>query len=332
MPASPTAEEKRALCEIVIQYVAKGPVERPVVQFLFKCSIEAGNNPKHISEGHVLEGCPEGPRTEGAIRSMVSRLRTDLANFFSQHPVGRQQRLKVEIPSGGYALQFDFNNPPPMAGDLIKSFWAPYYASDRPIRIYYPDLVSADSHYVPTGIVQAMVSLTECFQRSPRVPVTASPIKPTDSFPNQDEDIIVLGNVTTMPHISHLEAGLPMRSATGSINFPTHPKKTYADTKPSLQPGASLTNWALLTRTARLVQGRLATVISAHNGRAIEAVAAFLTRQRELETLAKLFSPEPFSDKLQVLFEVSLLVTAGDVDVHHLVPAQALDLRFTTSE
>jgi hypothetical protein len=365
MPVYPTPEEKSALCEVVVQFVARGPIERPVVQFLFRESIRMNDEPTHISEGHILEGCKDGPSTEGALRALLTRLRKDLADFFSGHSIGRQQRYRVVIPLREYALSFEINDPPPMSGDLVKSFWAPYYTSDRPTRIFYPEpqffadakethlyhpdattAVQAKNHFshlnvkgelaqdfpfVPSGIVQAMATIFECLQRPPRAPVTAIPIRPAVPFPEQDEDIVVLGTFATMPHLSGLEAGCPLHTGSSGILSRQAQGKTRSfkdNCAPPQTPSDALVSvWALLTRNFRRYQGRVVTTLSANTSRAVEALAAFLTRQQELHSLAQSFESDyHFPDRFQVLFEISLFYPEAEPHVHHIAPKLAIDL------
>jgi hypothetical protein len=336
MAESPAAEEQRALCQIIVQFVATGPRERPAVEFVISRSIASNGTLKHISEQEILDDCRDGPETEGAVRSLFTRLRKDLAEFFAQHPVGRKQKHKLVFPRGTYAPRFEINDPPPMPGDLVKSFWSPYYASDKPIRVIYPEVSAAAEHgtaanVVPSGVVRALISLFDCFQRSPRVPVTAAPLGPGMPFPEQDEDIIVLGTPATMPHVSALEASCPIR--TGADEVVVKPvdggPEAYSDCARKSDAGGDNVHavWTVLTRKPRRYQGRVMTLLAANNGTAIDAVASFLTRQRELDLLAqKLGMEHSFPDRFQALFEVVMVEGWPEPTVEQILPRRVFDL------
>ena len=334
----PKAEEQRALCEMIVQYVATGPRERPVMEFVISRSIQENGTLKHISEQEIIDDCRGGPETEGAVRSLFTRLRKEVAEFFALHPIGRKQKYKVEFPRGTYAPRFEPNSPPPMPGDLVKSFWSPYYASDKPVRVIYPEISfdavagqNAPPDGVPSAIVRALISMFECFQRSPRVPVTASPIRPGMPFPDQDEDVIVLGAPAIMPHLAALEASCPIRSGVGEVIVkPVDGNaETYSDSVQNSDPsmGNIRTVWAVLTRKPRRYQGRVMTVLAASDGIAIQAAASFLTRQQELDLLARKLNIEhAFPDRFQALFEVKAVPGQPEPTVDEILLRRVFNL------
>jgi hypothetical protein len=362
MPVQLGAEEQRSLCQIIVDHVVSGPRERPVIEYLFQCSIDAKGKTRHISEVEVAEHVWGNVESHGAARTVITRLRRKLEEFFAHDPVGRRQGKKVLIPQRTYFLAFAENSPPPMPSDLVKSFWSPYYSSDQPVRFFYPEpeffVDSRSTHFhnpdanhadgskyfsylglkqkpaahfgfVPSGIVQAMVFLFECFQRPPRAPATASPLRPSVPLPQEDEDIIVLGTPSTLPHLAELEASSPLRTGKNEVTFkqPGQKSQTYCDGPLKKGDEDLLVAWAVLTRRAHRYQGRTITVLAASNGRAVEALASFLTRQPELETLAKAFATgSSFPDRFQVLFEVQMLRTSAEPRVDQVRPEKVLNL------
>lgn len=361
MPIHPSAEQKIALSEVVLKYAITGPVERPVMAFLFEESIRTGDKPQHISDMHIHERFPK--IAQDSVRTLISRIRKDLEQFFSEHPYGRQERYKVVIENREYALAYDVNDPPPMTREYVRSFWAPYYnTSTNPVRILYPEppfltdakfayhyhsaaALSPTDHlgianskeklqlqypFVPSGVVRAVAILLHDLQLSPGAKAIAEAMRPTNELLNQDQDIILLGSPIDLPQISQCEIECPMRSTQDSITYPTDDGEIESSTDDQYDAKKKtdlITYWGLVTRNSRLVKGRYATTVSARNGRVIEAIATYLTRENEVKVIAGLLDIcNTFPDRFQVLFQASLLNAPGEPKVHNLKPVRAVDL------
>ena len=331
MAEYPTEQERKALCEILLTHVAsKGIVEKALIEYLFACSIAAGAEEKHISETHVLLECKGGPSTETAVRAAMSRLRANCEYFFAYHHVGRQQTYKVVFEKKEYLPQYEFNHPPPIAGDLVKSFWGPYYMSDRVIRIFYPELFhdTAGLSFTPTAIVQAMTILFETLQKSPKTKFTATALKPTEPIPNQDEDIVVIGTPATMPQLLQMEIGCPLKSEPHNVSSSSAATIPVQDEQSNdkLTINHRLEATALISRTWRLFRGRVATTISATSYAAFPALASFLTQQNDLKILTQLLALEVFPERFQVPFRLSMLNIAGREVIHQITPVSVIRL------
>src|SRR5690349_3762928 len=96
-PIDITPDQKKALSEAITEHAVTGDVAKPVIEFLFKESLRMGDKPKgpsdNISEHHIIQAVTKcHGSNEGAIRTLISRMRKQLADFFAHHPIGRQQR------------------------------------------------------------------------------------------------------------------------------------------------------------------------------------------------------------------------------------------------
>lgn len=335
------ADSLPVMLDLLVEHVARGERERPTLEYLFKVASEdlGKKEPRHIGEADLALHVWGSVAKADAARSLISRLRKDLVEFFSKHSVGRKQKIKVTIGSREYALRFDLNNPPEMAQDRVREFWSPYFLSDHPTRLYYPEpLFFQDSHktkfhnpevsaadlkrfsylgiketlshnfsFVSSGSVRAMFSLFDCFYG--KNSIIASALRPTvKALPEADEDIIVIGTRSSLPLITTLEASLPLKSdAETLLKECGGGEEGEATVSKKQSPSGAQMHWGLCTRRPHRFRGRSLTIFSGTHDHAVAATISYMTRQVDLKDLAYRFRPENFfPDYLQVLFRVNI--------------------------
>jgi hypothetical protein len=339
-----------AICELLVEKVATGPKEQPTLQFLFKKAIESledNKEPENIGDYDLaMEVWGDAGKT-GAVRVLIGRLRKGLDDFYSEND-GRKESIRVRIGPPGYALLFERNRVPPMAGDRVRELWAPYLKSNRPVRLLYsPPLFLQDGHqtnfhnstinsenfealaylgitekltptfeFIPAGIVQTISLFHKNFQDND-TPLVVGPLRSTmNAFPGDDEDVILIGGPPANQTIKLIESSLPIKSGlegssysyTGEDGTDRHVTCTNEPTGDGIY-----THWALFTRTKHRYKGRMTTLISGTHDRAIEAAASFMTRQDELKDLISYFQPRIYFEKyFQVLFKVHVAMLSGE--------------------
>lgn len=350
MPTAIGREDQRKLKRVVVGYFSNSPRAVAVLSYLFDRSITATDSVPNVSESELITECHEGPRTEGAVRSLMSRVRDDLSHFFEEEAEGRKQRWKVVIPQRDYALAFDHNRPIPRSGSggLLRAFWTPYVMSSKPIHVLYSEpqffldslhtylhnvnATTADelelvgqyksvligikpiSGFVAAGVVQALIQIFEFFQ-SVGTPVTASPLRPNMEMPETDHDLIVLASAgTARSVIARLQYSLPKPLLPDTLAAePSVNSQSSSRMGAQESPTDGVPNFAVLTRRPHRMLGRSITVISAQHARAVEAVAWLVTKERELQKLAERF-PESgvFPDFFQATVAVPILRTEAE--------------------
>lgn len=347
MPISPKADHLPRLCETFISHGSPSPLERNAIEYLFRTEME--NLKKQPKERVRLSDMDLATKLHGdagsgqAARTLITRLRTRLKEFYADNPIGRKERFSVIVDlNDGYSLSFPLNDPPPMADQFVSDFWAPYTQSDRPVRLYYPEpAFFRDSHstmfhnlladprnpkeslsylgieemsqnfsFVSSGLVKSILVFFDLFQRR-GVPLLASPLRASATFPEADEDIIIIGNHRTIPLIATLEEVQPLKDKTEkdipSVIAPST-ETSADDPKGAINTAKKPDHWALLTRRAHRFHGRLITLLSGNHDSSIEGGAGYVTRQLELKSLIQHFQPENyFPSHLQVLFEVTIV-------------------------
>jgi hypothetical protein len=342
-----SSEEKMVMRDLLAEWVAHGPREGATLQYLFNRSIDEVDlklEPKHIGDAVLADEVWNDINQDGAVRSLITRLRQNLQEFFSLHPIGRKQKYKVEIPKKSYGLVFSRNEPPSMPGSLVKDFWAPYFTSEKPVRLLYPEpLFLRDSRstvfrnsqaaydnaipalsylnidekdlsphwgYVPSGLVLAMSSLFDCFQRN-RTPLQCTPLAPGSKFSEIDEDLIVIGTMASMPYIRNLLAGFPVEITANSVVWKTdggNETVFNVEDQSIATRSKPQKHWAVLTRRPSQFRGRLTTILSGTHDLAVKAATDFLTRQKELADLVKYVSDSgTFPENFQAVFECSIV-------------------------
>ena len=364
MLATISKEDQRKLKKAVLREFSNSPKAAAVLEYLFDLAISLAGPVPYVSESQLIEECPNGPRTEGAVRSLMSRIRDDLAYFFEEEAEGRKQHWKITIQLGDYAPTFEPNQPSPKSNSkgALTSFWTYYLMSSSPIVIYYTepqffrdefgtyfhnanissphakDFISElhlpmrdtrpNTGFVPSGIVQALVQLFEYFHQS-GAPVTACPLHPAMDLPESDHDIIVLAtNGTGRSVLARLEASLPhnLLPDNSSPNDLLKGRRSRK-TKPTNLQSESTINYAVLTRRPHRVKGRSITVLSAQNGRAVEALAWLVTKDIDLRDVSAKFGEYGvFPDYFQIRITVPLLNSEAEPYIDPILVEDAIRL------
>lgn len=344
---TPSAEQRARLREVILAHMAT-PATRPIIEALF-----ANDDAVPARAADLVQLFPKPRPTEGAIRRRVSDLRKRLEQFFDENAHAFPIRVYIEK----FRLRFEQNAVESRA-DFRTEFWSHYFASDKPVRILYPEpeffidehptyfrnpaAIATDVRqafeyldvaggaekleraysFVPSGIVRAMLFLVEMFQERP-VRVHATPVWPFSSENHDpDADLIVLGTPTTSPITNTLEERMPARTTPEGIEIGGMLK--YRDAN---QEDTTGEKWGLVTRRAHRFRGRLITVISAKHGRTIQAITEFLTRRDDMEKLAQhVRSSGESPHKLQTVFRVDMSKGAGEPRIEAVEPVEILQI------
>jgi hypothetical protein len=329
---TPSAEERARLHEAILVHVAKTQRDRTILEDLFA---------HHDVEGRRaadLVALFARPRpSEAVIRAHISRLNKRIRRFFKGK--GRIFVQHVEIDE--YRLRFPRNVEAETPEHFRTEFWSHYFSSDKPVRVLYPepeffiderltyfrnpasiesDVSEAFGYlnaagnleraysFVPSGIVRALLYLSEMFQEQ-HVPVHATPVWPfTPGNHDPEGDVIILGTPTTSSITVTLEERRAARTTSEGIEIGGALK--YRDAH---QEDTTGEKWGLVTRREHRFAGRLITVISAKHGRTIQAIAQFLTRHDDMERLAQhVRDVGGVARELQMVFRVNMSKGAGE--------------------
>jgi hypothetical protein len=343
----PTPQEQQALGQIILKHLIKANSKqrRPVVEFLFRELASEGDKSFPLTPAAVLLGMKDtvNPDSLSRMRTLKTRLVADCDRFFN-YLEGAKEKWCVYFESGDYRPHFRANTPPSKAVDYLAQFWGPHRESIYPTHILYPEpcffqddhntyLRNPDANrlqdhsrfaylsererpdepydktlktahsYVPSGTVSALLHLMAYF-RSWGQELAPVPFRPDDTVPDK-ANLIVLGTSTSMQAVATLERSLPFY--TGLKHIEIVGEQPLKDTEYIEHDERMFHKWGTVTRRWFKYPDRIVTVISAHHGRAVEAIASFLTNHSSLSTLAELLNnPKALPLYFQALFSVHM--------------------------
>ncbi len=318
---------------------ARAERQRCVVKFLFRETLRMGENHKPVQGADILTHCPGGteakdPKT--AARGLIRDIGYRLKKFFDNHPESLKLAYRVEFQGeGNYLLRFEPNKPRPQEPDLVPLFWKPYFPGAGTALMLYPEPqffidgqgtyfrnprvgttankaaldylhipgpLETSYSYVPSGIVQAILYLTkklrEYEHENAEFPA-CHPIKPSLAIPPDEKNLIVLATPTSSELVDTLQADMPMTVSAAGVTIEQEPEP-YDDN--------ARMKWGVLTR--RPHRHRIVTLLAAKHGRAVEAMAQYLTLHGQLARLAqKLERVNEFPGCFQVLFRMPMVNT-----------------------
>ncbi|HTZ90712.1 MAG TPA: hypothetical protein VMA71_10230 [Alloacidobacterium sp.] len=326
---------------------------------MFRELAREGEKPATLTPADICEGVGIEANQDNLdnMRSLKNRLNADLANFFD-YGEGRLQKWRVYFEHKDYRPHFRSNTPPTQEIDYLAQFWAPHRQSSNPTHILYPEpcffidsqrtyLRNPDANrpedrerfsylltdwtklkttysYVPSGAVKAMLCIMACFRQWDQE-ITPKAFLPHDRVPDAP-NLIVLGTSTSMQAVATLERSLPIH--TGLKHVTIDGEDPVEDTEYDEQGEMMYRKWGTLTRRWHRFPDRIVTVISAHHGRAVDAIASFLTTPLSLSTLAEyLKSPRTFPASFQALFSVEMEETSTGPHTTYTAVDRALDIR-----
>ncbi|MFN7992416.1 MAG: hypothetical protein U0Q18_02375 [Bryobacteraceae bacterium] len=340
---------------------------KPILEYMLKNLVPPGGKSEKLTPRDVLIGIKEQPTMQRVnnLRSTKNHLNDDLSVFFEKGE-GRSQKWRMYFEPHNYRPLFKRNTPPPCQTDYLAQFWAAHL-SPKPTQILYPepcffidaqntylrnvevnsmddrarfsylaDRTQSDSHvymdhlktsysYVPAGAVSAMLCVMKCFREQWNRYLEAQPFLPFDPVPNAS-DLIVLGTSTSMRAVATLERHMPIH--TGSKSVTIAGEEPVFDTEYLDEQGRRLfLKWGTVTRRRDRYSGQVSTILSAHHGRAVEAIASFVTKSQSLLSVAgKLQHPQIFPESFQALFSVEMEETPRGPVVTYIAVDRVIDV------
>jgi hypothetical protein len=282
----------------------------------------------------------EWDKLHGDVRTLASRVRTGLGDYFQDARLGRHSEHRLTIGIGPpYKLHVEANT----LQSSLSQFWEVHLGSTRknwlittePLFFYNPrehffvryltlnapaDRVEqpdspvaglVECHtYVPSGEAGAEKVLTDWFKGQQKE-LTVAVSRNCIDQPWQD-DLILLGNSRTNRFISSLQEKHNFQLVQQDYQITnSDPKGDEAKIHTDLEgvTGVGVTH-ALVTRCRGLFDYANATIIAANHGRAAQRVAEFLTTEASVTKMFESFSldlQKRLPDFFQILFEVPTL-------------------------
>jgi hypothetical protein len=290
------------------------------------------------------------------MKSTKNRLSRDFAKFFSEGE-GRGQKWRAFFKNKDYRPHFELNTHTTEGIDYFDQFWAPYRDSKRPTHILYPEptfFVDSDgtylrnprinspedrkkfafaqkwgelktSHsYVPSGTVSALLRMLDLFRKLGRE-ITPKEFLPHDRLV-EGPNLIVLGTSTSMQAVKTLETGLPFRTGLQHVTVEGE-AEPLKDSETEGDDGLMYLKWGTLTRRWHQSRDRYVTTIPAHHGRAIDAIAQYVSDPANMPFLAeKLGQPKTLPHGLQSVFSINMEETPRGPHMIDMAIDRALDI------
>jgi len=341
---------------------------KPMLECMLRHLVPPGEKPQKLTPRDILLGMKEQPSSQRItnLRSTKNHLNDDLSVFFEKGE-GRRQKWRMCFEPNNYRPLFRRNTPPPCETDYLAQFWAAHltgkpthilypepcffidpqntylrsvevngpddrqhfsYLADRTqpeAYLYYEHLKTSYS-YVPSGAVGAMLCVMKCFRDHWNRHLEAMPFLPFDPVPSAS-DLIVLGTSTSMQAVATLERHLPIHTGIKSVTIAGE-EPVYDTECLDEQKRRVYVKWGTLTRRRDRYSGQVCTVLSAHHGRAVEAIASFVTKSQSLLSVAEaLHHPQVFTESFQALFSMEMEDTPRGPVVSYIALDRAIEVK-----